>query len=54
MPTSEQYRKNAEECRTNARQVDNSHERATLLRIAAEYDRLAKLKEPGGAKVAAL
>jgi len=45
MPTAEHYRKNAEECRSNAREVGNVHERETLLRIAAEYDRLAELKE---------
>jgi len=45
MPTAERYRQNAEECRLNAREVANVHERETLLRIAAEYDRLAELKE---------
>jgi hypothetical protein len=44
MPTSEDYRKNAEQCRSNARDVDNIHERETLLRIAVEYDQLAKHK----------
>ena len=44
LPTSEQYRKNAQECRANAREVGNIHERETLLRIAAMYDRLAEHK----------
>jgi hypothetical protein len=50
MPTSEDYRKNAEECRKNAGDGDNIHERETLLRIALEYDRLAEHKASNESK----
>jgi hypothetical protein len=44
MPTSEHYRKNAEECRSHARDAHDTHERETLLRMAAQWDRLAEHK----------
>jgi hypothetical protein len=44
MPTSEHYRKSAEECRSHARDAHDTHERETLLRMAAQWDRLAEHK----------
>jgi hypothetical protein len=44
MPTSEQYRKSAEDCRRNAKEAHDVHERETLLRMAAQWDRLAEHK----------
>jgi hypothetical protein len=44
MPTSEYYRKNAQECRTHARETPDIHERETLLRMAAQWERLADHK----------
>jgi hypothetical protein len=44
MPTSEQYRKNAQECRCHAREARDTLERETLLRMAAQWDRLADHK----------
>jgi hypothetical protein len=44
MPTSEHYRKSAEECRTHARETHDTHEREALLRMAAQWDRLAEHK----------
>jgi hypothetical protein len=52
MPTAQDYRKNAEECRSNARDAENIHERETLLRIALEYDRLAEHKAGNESKQA--
>jgi hypothetical protein len=44
MPTSEHYRQSAQECRSHARGTDDTHERETLLRMAAQWDRLAEHK----------
>jgi hypothetical protein len=44
MPTSERYRQCAEECRRYAKEANDTHERETLLRIAAQWDRLAEHK----------
>jgi len=44
MPTSEHYRKSAEECRRHARETQDTHERETLLRMAAQWNRLAEHK----------
>jgi hypothetical protein len=44
MPTSKYYRKNAEECRIHAREIHDARERETLLRMAAQWDRLAEHK----------
>jgi hypothetical protein len=41
MPTSDNYRQNAEECRRHATEVHDRHEREALLRMAAQWDRLA-------------
>ena len=38
MPTSEQCRKLADECRRNAKEADEADERDTLLRIASAFD----------------
>jgi hypothetical protein len=45
VPSSEHYRKNAEECRLHARDTSDTHERETLRRMAAQWDRLAEHKE---------
>jgi hypothetical protein len=39
--TSEHYRKSAEECRRHAQETHDQVERETLLRMAAQWDRLA-------------
>ena len=44
MPTSEHYRKNALETRKHAREAPDTHEREILLRMAAQWDRLADYK----------
>jgi len=44
MPTSDHYRKSAEECRRHAREARDALERETLLRMAAQWDRLAEHK----------
>jgi len=44
MPTSEHYRKSAEECRLHALESHDPHERDTSLRMAAQWDRLADHK----------
>jgi hypothetical protein len=44
MPTSEEYRKNAKECRGHAGETHDIHEREALLRMAAQLDRLAEHK----------
>jgi hypothetical protein len=44
MPTSGHYRKSAEECRRHARETRDTLERETLLRMAAQWDRLADHK----------
>jgi hypothetical protein len=45
MPNSEHYRRRAEECRALAMQAHDEHERATLLRMAEQWERLAEHKE---------
>jgi hypothetical protein len=45
MPTAEQYRKSAQQCRRVADGTEDRHEREALLRIAAQWDRLAEHKE---------
>jgi hypothetical protein len=45
MPTAEQYRKSAEQCRRAASNTADRHEREALLRIAAQWDRLAEHKD---------
>ena len=45
MPTAEQYRKSAEQCRRVARGTDDQVERESMLRIAAQWDRLAQHKD---------
>jgi hypothetical protein len=44
MPTTEQYRKSAEQCRRVAGNTTDREEREALLRIAAQWDRLADHK----------
>jgi hypothetical protein len=44
MPTAEDYRKSAQECRSHAKESHDTHERETLLRMAAQWDRLAEHK----------
>jgi len=44
MPTSEHYRKSAQECRRHAKETSDRLERETLLRMAAQWDRLADHK----------
>jgi hypothetical protein len=50
MPTSEHYRLRAEECRLLAEQAHDEHERATLLKVAEQWDRLAWHKTQKAAK----
>jgi hypothetical protein len=52
MPTSEDYKDSAEECRRLAALTDDERERATLLQMACQWQRLADYKakqESGGA-----
>lgn len=44
MPTSESYRKNARECRAYSKEAHDQLERETLLRMAAQWERLAEHK----------
>jgi hypothetical protein len=44
MPTAEVYKRRAEECRRIAEQVQDSIERETILRMAEQWDRLARRK----------
>ena len=44
MPTADHYRKSAQECRRIAGEAQDSHERETLLRMAAQWERLAEHK----------
>jgi hypothetical protein len=44
MPTAEQYRKTAEQCRRVAGNTEDRFEREMLLRMAAQWDRLADHK----------
>ena len=45
MPTAEQYRRSAEQCRRVANGTEDQTEREALRRIAAQWDRLADHKE---------
>jgi hypothetical protein len=42
MATSEEYRRNAEECRRLAEQAADEIERASHIKMAAQWDQLAK------------
>jgi hypothetical protein len=44
MPTAEQYRKSAQQCRDVAGRTEDRLERESLLRIATQWDRLAEHK----------
>jgi hypothetical protein len=44
MPRSENYRQNAEDCRRHAQETHDKVERESFLRMAAQWDRLAKHK----------
>jgi hypothetical protein len=44
MPTSEHYKRRAEECRALAEQAHDEDERATILRMAEQWERLAEHK----------
>jgi hypothetical protein len=44
MATSEHYRKSADDCRRHAKEAFDTLERETLLRMAAQWDRLAQHK----------
>jgi len=44
MPSAEQYRTSAQQCRKAAAKTDDRLERETLLRIASQWDRLAEHK----------
>lgn len=44
MPTSERYRRRAEECRARAEQAHDDHERVAILTMAKQLERLAELK----------
>jgi hypothetical protein len=41
MPTFEHFQRRAEECRAMAQQTHDEHERAILLKMSAQRDRLA-------------
>jgi hypothetical protein len=45
MPTSEQYRKSADDCRRLAEEAEDPGEREILLRMAAQWERLAAYKD---------
>jgi hypothetical protein len=44
MPTAEDYKRSADECRRLAEQVQDSIERETILKMAEQWDRLARRK----------
>ena len=44
MPTSEHYRKNADDARALARETQDTQEREALLTVASQWDRLAEYK----------
>ena len=44
MPTAEEYKQSAEECRRIAEQVHDPLERGIILRMAEQGDRLARRK----------
>jgi ribosomal protein S15P/S13E len=44
MPTPDHYRQSAQECRRHAYEAKDTHEREALLRMAAQWDRLADHK----------
>lgn len=50
MPTYEDYRHSVEECRRFAEQAHDRVEREALLRMAAQWDRLAKYKARKGSE----
>ena len=52
MPTAEDYRHSAHECRSHAREAQDRHERESLLRMAAQWDRLAEHKARKEAELA--
>jgi hypothetical protein len=54
MPDSEQYRKSAAQCRRIASKTQDQTERETLLRVAAQWDRLAQYKERKEAETEAI
>ena len=43
-PTSERYKRRAKECRALAEQAHDEHERATILQMAEQWERLAEDK----------
>jgi hypothetical protein len=45
VPTSQHYKRRAEECRALAEQAHDQHERASILRIARQWELLAEYKE---------
>jgi hypothetical protein len=44
LPTAEEYRRSAQECRRLAQESHDAIERETLLRMAAQWDHLAAYK----------
>jgi hypothetical protein len=52
MPTSEQYRKSADQCRRAAQSTNDKLEREALLRIAEQWGRLADHKAESSAQAA--
>jgi hypothetical protein len=44
MPTSDHYRKSADDCRRHAKEAHDTLERETLMRMAAQWERLAQHK----------
>jgi hypothetical protein len=44
MPTAEVYKRSADECRRLAEQVHDPIERETILKMAEQWDRLARRK----------
>jgi hypothetical protein len=44
MPSADHYRYSAQECRRHAEEAKDTHEREALLRMAAQWDRLADHK----------
>jgi hypothetical protein len=44
MPSADHYRQSAQECRRHADEAHDWHEREALLRMAAQWDRLAEHK----------
>jgi hypothetical protein len=44
MLTAEHYRQRAEECRALVSQSNDEHERAAILKLAEQWERLAAMK----------